>query len=335
MPSTIRYAYDALDTLISCADAQRFYQHGRLTTELVGGRAHSLLRYRQGVLAQRSTPNPSVGSILLCDMQGTLLGSVATGPSLAYGAFGDRPLSAGAGLLIGFNGERIDPLTGGYPLGNGKRTYNPWLRRCHSSDPMSPFGRGGLNPYAYCLGDPVNRSDPSGNFSLFRTVGKLFSTFKKKPVKIEDMKVLKNVERKNLAMEVKTSQRYINEDKLDIEVIENHTELDDILEVSPEFHHKWVMTKKKELVVGSYDPEWAEPTHASIAALATEDLGVDSQVVAAGMLSKVGNKTVMTNYSGHYLPTSSTLRNVKYELRARNFNIRAKPMRAFNDWHNA
>ncbi|ORC59035.1 hypothetical protein BZK31_12400 [Pseudomonas floridensis] len=27
---------------------------------------------------------------------------------------------------------------------------------------MSPFGKGGLNAYAYCLGDPVNRKDPTG-----------------------------------------------------------------------------------------------------------------------------------------------------------------------------
>ncbi|PWB33943.1 hypothetical protein DCO48_08160 [Pseudomonas sp. SDI] len=334
MRSTTRYVYDALDTLTRCADAQRFYQHGQLTTELAGGRAHSLLRYGQAVLAQHSTPNPSVSSIMLCDMQGTLLGSVASGLNLAYSAFGDRPVSAGAGLLIGFNGERIDPVTGRYPLGNGNREYNPSLRRCHSPDPMSPFGRGGLNTYAYCLGDPVNRSDPSGNFSLFRAVGKVFSAFKKKPVKIEDMRVLKNVELKNLATEVKTSQRHMNNGNLEIEIISDHSELDDILETSPEFHHKWVMTKQKELVVGSYDPEWAEPTHASIAALATEELGADSRVVAAGMLSKVGNKTVMTNYSGHYLPTPSTLRSVKYELRARSFDIRAKPMRSYNHWQN-
>ena len=28
---------------------------------------------------------------------------------------------------------------------------------------MSPFGEGGLNPYAYCQGDPINRSDPTGH----------------------------------------------------------------------------------------------------------------------------------------------------------------------------
>ncbi|MEE4636302.1 RHS repeat-associated core domain-containing protein [Pseudomonas alliivorans] len=35
--------------------------------------------------------------------------------------------------------------------------------RFNQPDNLSPFGRGGLNAYAYCLGDPVNRGDPSGH----------------------------------------------------------------------------------------------------------------------------------------------------------------------------
>ncbi|WP_397457346.1 RHS repeat-associated core domain-containing protein, partial [Pseudomonas versuta] len=35
--------------------------------------------------------------------------------------------------------------------------------RFHSRDSLSPFGEGGLNGYAYCAGDPVNRIDPSGH----------------------------------------------------------------------------------------------------------------------------------------------------------------------------
>ncbi|KAK6509207.1 hypothetical protein TWF481_003967 [Arthrobotrys musiformis] len=31
---------------------------------------------------------------------------------------------------------------------------------------MSPFGKGGLNSYAYCLNDPINRVDPTGHFSF-------------------------------------------------------------------------------------------------------------------------------------------------------------------------
>jgi RHS repeat-associated protein len=66
---------------------------------------------------------------------------------------------------LGFNGERLEPLTGNYLLGNGFRAFNPILMRFNSPDNMSPFAAGGVSSYAYCLGDPVNRRDPSGNIS--------------------------------------------------------------------------------------------------------------------------------------------------------------------------
>ncbi|UKZ58882.1 uncharacterized protein TrAtP1_000204 [Trichoderma atroviride] len=68
---------------------------------------------------------------------------------------------------VGFNGQWRDPVTGWYHLGNGYRVYNPVLMVFHSPDSWSPFTSGEINPYAYCLGDPINRIDPSGHFSLF------------------------------------------------------------------------------------------------------------------------------------------------------------------------
>lgn len=57
-------------------------------------------------------------------------------------------------------------------LGNGYRLFNPGLMRFHSADSFSPFAKGGLNAYAYCGNDPVNRVDPSGRF-----FGRLFKRF--------------------------------------------------------------------------------------------------------------------------------------------------------------
>ncbi|WP_338010010.1 RHS repeat-associated core domain-containing protein, partial [Pseudomonas sp. GM60] len=41
------------------------------------------------------------------------------------------------------------------------------LMRFNGPDWFSPFGRGGLNSYAYCLGDPINLSDPNGTSPPF------------------------------------------------------------------------------------------------------------------------------------------------------------------------
>ena len=67
--------------------------------------------------------------------------------------------------MTGFNGERHDPFSGATHLGNGYRVYNPQLMRFQSPDSWSPFGDGGINPYIYCVGDPVNRADPGGHLS--------------------------------------------------------------------------------------------------------------------------------------------------------------------------
>ncbi|XP_055308446.1 uncharacterized protein LOC129572506 [Sitodiplosis mosellana] len=86
--------------------------------------------------------------------------------------------------LPGFNGERIDPSSGMYHLGNGYRAYNPVLMRFNCPDSLSPFGEGGINAYAYCAGDPINHTDPSGHLSwqaitgiVMSAIGIAFSVF--------------------------------------------------------------------------------------------------------------------------------------------------------------
>jgi len=73
--------------------------------------------------------------------------------------------------LPGFNGERPDPFSRNYHLGNGYRAWSPRLMRFTCPDSLSPFGAGGLNPYAYCAGDPVNLTDPSGHISTQGWIG--------------------------------------------------------------------------------------------------------------------------------------------------------------------
>lgn len=68
-------------------------------------------------------------------------------------------------FFLGFNGERIDPVSGVTHLGHGYRAYNPVLMRFSCPDSWSLFDCGGINPYTYCAGDPLNRADSSGHMS--------------------------------------------------------------------------------------------------------------------------------------------------------------------------
>lgn len=84
---------------------------------------------------------------------------------LAYSPYGlsDSPPE---NYCLAFNCELWQAAFQGYLLGNGRRPFNPILMRFMTADRMSPFGRGGLNTYAYCGGDPINNVDPSGHFFL-------------------------------------------------------------------------------------------------------------------------------------------------------------------------
>ncbi|KAL7784002.1 hypothetical protein V8C43DRAFT_309265 [Trichoderma afarasin] len=70
------------------------------------------------------------------------------------------------------SGETL--LLGGIIFGNGYRVYTPILTRFHSPDSWSSFTSGEINPYAYCLGDPVNRIDPSGHWGFLKKIGAWF-----------------------------------------------------------------------------------------------------------------------------------------------------------------
>jgi len=97
--------------------------------------------------------------------------SQGTAQDFTWSPYGNSPARTGqSALLPGFNGERADPLTGVTHLGNGYRAYNPSLMRFTCPDSHSPFGNGGVNPYAYCSGDPINQTDPSGHGPALWTV---------------------------------------------------------------------------------------------------------------------------------------------------------------------
>ena len=163
--ATFLYTYDPLDRLIQTAGIRRFYNRSRMTTEIEGAVQRSVFQVGDHVLAEGGAGG---SSLLATDLQRSVLHTVnpdKTQP-IAYSVYGHRPAESSVASVLGFNGERADPVTGHYLLGNGYRAFNPVLIRFNSPDSWSPFGKGGINAYAYCLGDPINRIDPDGNISV-------------------------------------------------------------------------------------------------------------------------------------------------------------------------
>jgi RHS repeat-associated protein len=167
-----RYHYDPLDRLTSHARPetpahQRFYCKSRLATEIQGAFRYSIVQQGDLLLAEQLHHDDALDTTLLAtDQQRSVLHTVQKNlpqQPIAYSPYGHRQNESGLSSLLGFNGERPDAVTGHYLLGNGYRAFNPVLMRFNSPDSWSPFGRGGLNAYAYCKGEPVNRTDQTGH----------------------------------------------------------------------------------------------------------------------------------------------------------------------------
>lgn len=170
-----QYRHDALDRLIGNMmpgeqERQRFYCRSRLSTEIQGKTSHSIVQHADQLLAQLQSDGDVSHTILLAsDQQRSVLQTLKTNHQpqfIAYSPYGHSPATSWLLSLLGFNGERRDPLTGNYLLGNGYRAFSPVLMRFNSPDSFSPFGSGGLNSYAYVQGDPINSRDPTGHTSL-------------------------------------------------------------------------------------------------------------------------------------------------------------------------
>ena len=168
------YQYDPLDRLIAANATQRFYKNTRIATEIDGTVKRSFFEYDAQPLAQQQA---GTTTLLATDEQTSVLHSISPAQSApyTYSPYGHRPVENGLLSVLGFNGERPDPLSGYYLLGQGYRAFNPLLMRFNSPDSFSPFGDGGINAYTYCGGDPINKFDPTGHIpNLWKGIKNIF-----------------------------------------------------------------------------------------------------------------------------------------------------------------
>jgi RHS repeat-associated protein len=130
---------------------------------------------------QNSTGQRTV--LLAVGSNNSVIGEIVDGKAkvITYSAYGEQTASQPVETRLGFNGQLREMNIGWYLLGNGYRAFNPTLMRFHSPDSWSPFRRGGLNAYMYCVGDPVNRTDPTGHMSILKFLSKAYDFFSFNP----------------------------------------------------------------------------------------------------------------------------------------------------------
>ena len=177
------YHYDPMNRLTGTTPALqsgslRFYCQSRIATEIQGSTQHSIMQHGDQLLAQQThQADQHISTLLATDLQRSVLQTTngAEQQTIAYTPFGHHANENTNTHLLGFNGERADPVNGHYLLGNGYRAFNPVLMRFNSPDSWSPFGEAGINAYAYCMNNPLLTKDPSGH--IFQFIQKLASNF--------------------------------------------------------------------------------------------------------------------------------------------------------------
>ena len=121
------YRYDPLNRLTTTNSVKRFYNNTRIATEIEGERKTRFFETDSQPLALQQHGSGVGTTLLATDQQSSVLSGVSpdgTQHAQVYTPFGyhvnDALLS-----VMGFNGERPEPVTGHYLLGQGYREVNP------------------------------------------------------------------------------------------------------------------------------------------------------------------------------------------------------------------
>jgi RHS repeat-associated protein len=173
----LRYADTDQSERLGIGSTTSIWGAAGVDQDSTAGKNTYFLRNPSGQLISERTPAGTYyyiydlrGSVVgLTDASGNRVNSYAYDP---YGNLTSSPAAAPVANPWRYNGEYFDSGTGLYHL--SARYYDPRLGRFTQPDPT---GRE-PNAYQYASSDPINRTDPSGYFSLWRALAGALEGFK-------------------------------------------------------------------------------------------------------------------------------------------------------------
>ncbi|ODS24679.1 hypothetical protein AB835_02050 [Candidatus Endobugula sertula] len=181
---TVNYNYNAKGQVIgkhrSGYDSEiSYYNHDWVVQQLVGSQSLFSLTKKQDTVVDSTNGGCKIQRLYspVNNISAERCGTTAAWSVYDYTPFGEQTVEQGKAGRLGFQGNPMDRMIGDIDFGSGTRQYSPLLRRFTTMDSLSPFGKGGLNGYAYALGNPVNMGDPTGHTGeslLLEAFGEIF-----------------------------------------------------------------------------------------------------------------------------------------------------------------
>ncbi len=230
----------------------------------------------------------------------------AMSSTCTYTPYGLRNANAEPTAALAFNGEFLFAALQCYALGNGHRFYNPRLMRFISPDTLSPFLKGGINTYAYCLNDPINATDPSGKFQIATrgaNMGLLTAFNTSRKGFFRGIATLINRQPSKLKSELTFLDQGLSKSTLSTTEVSS---IGDLRHITSTYDHKFTFTERNTLYIATTF-SGRSPAHAAVAERSHWRPGSSNEVLTAGYLYIKDGKFYVNNHSGHFLPPFESL----------------------------
>lgn len=162
------FTYDPFERVLKEDNSEKYYYGQDIIRENGNPEGNvDFIRSEDRVVAQKS--RNVITTVGMDKMRSAVVYQSAE--ELQYQVYSPFGFATSVSRGVGYNGELQTGDAPVYLLGSGTRAYMPQYGIFSSADSFSPFSGGGINPFMYCRGNPINSCDPSGHISTRADLG--------------------------------------------------------------------------------------------------------------------------------------------------------------------